>query len=479
MSNVKKRVFLASTNCLRKGWMERNGVRKAPDIHGLYIIEQGQTIGELARECFPGGVLIEGHLKLSEAIEQTAALLNDPTVHVIFEAAFRYHDAVARADILERDGEGWHLIEVKSGTKIKKEKIDDLAYTAMILRYCGVECSRLSLMFLSKDYRQGMPLESLFLRSDYTVDAGRRAAEFSPNLGAVCRVTSQSQPPVAQLSLNCKGCDLFSECHPDAPEYHILLLPRINESRCNPLLREGIVDIHDVSPYAALTDNQMKYVRCVQAGEICIEKRLSEELDAIKWPVHYLDFETINPALPPYPDVTPYQQTPTQYSIHICTELGADPDHREYLADHTCDCRRELAENVIEDLDGDGSVLVYSHFENDVFNTLKAWFPDLEAQLSSISNRFVDLEKIVKFVNHPEFRGSTSIKVTMPALVPELSYEGLDINNGGSAIAVFANMVQGKYSEEIEIHRKNLLEYCKLDTYAMVRLHETLCRLSS
>ena len=478
MYNVNKRVFLASLNCPRQGWMERNGVRKAPSVHGLYIIEQGQMIGERARECFPGGVLIEGHLKLSEAIEQTAALLNDPTVQVIFEAAFRYQDAVARADILQRDGEGWHLIEVKSATKIKKETIDDLAYTAMILKHCGVKCSRLSLMFISKDYRQGMPPESLFVCVDRTVEAGTRAAEFSPNLDTVCQVTARSQPPKAILSLKCKECDLFSECHPDVPEYNILLLPRINENRCDPLLREGIVDIHDVSPYAALTENQMKYVRCVQTGEICIENRLSEELDTIKWPVHYLDFETMNPAIPPYPDVAPYQQTPTQYSIHICTELGAVPDHREYLADHECDCRRELTERLIDDLDGDGSVLIYSHFENDVFNTLKAWFPDLEVLLSSISNRFVDLEKIVKSVNHPEFRGSTSIKVTMPALVPELSYEGLDINDGGSAMAVFANMVQGKYSpEEIVVHRKNLLEYCKLDTYAMVRLHEILCQL--
>ena len=62
----------------------------------------------------------------------------------------------------------------------------------------------------------------------------------------------------------------------------------------------------------------------------------------------------------------------------------------------------------------------------------------------------------------------------MPALVPELSYNDLDIKEGGTASNTFLSMVNGTFEGDVEETRKQLLEYCELDTYAMVKILEVL-----
>jgi len=182
-------------------------------------------------------------------------------------------------------------------------------------------------------------------------------------------------------------------------------------------------------------------------------------------------------AIPLWPDIAPYEQIAVQYSIHICERCGKIIRHIDFLADPHQDCRYELANRLIEDLKGEGSIITYSSFEKTTITKLSRTFPDLSDDLQSLINRIVDLEQCIKCVNHPEFCGRTSIKVVLPVLVPDLSYEGLEIADGDTALVTFAMMAQGKMDTgEMEQKRAALLEYCKRDTLAMVRLHEVLHR---
>ncbi len=183
-------------------------------------------------------------------------------------------------------------------------------------------------------------------------------------------------------------------------------------------------------------------------------------------------------AIPLYHDLAPYAQLPTQYSIHKCSEPGHVTAHSEYLADPSRDCRLELAERLIFDLKGAGSIIVYTSFEKTIINGLARLYPDLAADLNLLNGRLVDLEAIIrKNFSHPGFHGRTSIKRTLPVLVPEMTYENMDIGDGFTAMSVFALMALGKYEDnEVETLKKHLLEYCKLDTLAMVKLHERLVK---
>ncbi|MFC2069763.1 DUF2779 domain-containing protein [Chloroflexota bacterium] len=476
MKNISKQIFLNGLACPTLGWLMRSGTISIALSPGeKFRIEQGLEIGGRARELYPDGVLVDD-LNPVSAAGKTESLLNDAGVGVIFEGACLIDDFVARADILRRTDRGWHLYEVKSGINDKDEFIDDMAYTAMVISRCGVNIAAVSLLLVSKDFRLGMENKKLFTEIDHTEEVLSRVEQFKPYWEQVKEATRAPVKPEPVLIYECRQCELFSDCLGKGIKNHIFDLPRLSKSKFADLAESGITCIEDVPPDFSLTENQARVRDCVISGQPSVGDNLKQALESIIMPAYYLDFESVMTAIPLYSDIAPYTQIPSQYSVHKCSEIGAEPEHREYLADPAKDCRRELAENLIKDLGEEGSIVIYSVFEKTVVNGLMALFPDLSEKLTALSARMVDLEAIIrKNYYHPDFHGSTSIKKTLPVLVPGMSYEDLDIGDGDSAMATFAYLALGKYEDgEAEKIKKDLLKYCQQDTLAMVKLH---CRL--
>ena len=109
-----------------------------------------------------------------------------------------------------------------------------------------------------------------------------------------------------------------------------------------------------------------------------------------------------------------------------------------------------------------------------MLNKLGQLFGDLKPALKKCAGRLFDLEKAFRnWFCHPAFHGKTSIK-TLPALGVDLSYDGLAISNGDAAVANYARMARGEITGQAARKSAALLEYCKRDTLAMVKLHERL-----
>ncbi len=477
VKSVSKQIFLKAVVCPALGWLLRSGeIAEAELTLGeRFRIEQGIEIGRRARELYPDGLLIDD-VDLVSASKNTKSVMNDSDVSIILEGAFLIDGFVARADILKRKGKGWHLVEVKSSVNDKEEFIDDMAYTAMVIDRCGFNVSSVSLLLVSKDFRLGMENEELFVEIDHTGDVLAQVEKFKPFWQQVEEITRAPVEPEPQLLFECRKCKLFKECLGRGIENHIFDIPRLSQSKFDQLIELGTVYIEAIPDGFPLTENQARVRECVQTKNPFVGITLKSDLKSISWPVYYLDFETVMTAIPLYPDIAPYTQIPTQYSIHKCSEVGLIVDHLEYLADPSKDCRRELVENLINNFEGEGNIIIYSSFEKAVINSLGRLYPDLSEKLNSLVGRMIDLGAIIgKNYYHPDFHGSTSIKVTLPVLVPEMSYNNLEIADGDSAMATFAYLALGKYEgREAEAVKRHLLEYCKQDTLAMVKLHHRL-----
>lgn len=271
-------------------------------------------------------------------------------------------------------------------------------------------------------------------------------------------------------------CEIFKECLGKNIENHIFDIPRLTQKKFDKLIRLGAVCIEEIPNGFPLTPNQEKVRECVQSKKPFVGKSLKSELGSISWPAFFLDFETVSTAIPLYPDIAPYTQVPTQYSILKCSEPGVIIEHLQYLADPSKDCRRELVEQLINHLEGEGSIVIYSPFEKTRINELRSLYPDLSTELDLLTNRMVDLEAIIKKnFYHPDFHGSTSIKKVILALALDISYDDLQIKDGDSALATFAYLARNRYDEaEAESAKRNLLEYCKRDTLAELKLFQKL-----
>lgn len=475
MQPITKNIFINTAFCSTLGWRLRKGKIRTEFSPGeLFRMEQGKEIGRLARERYPDGIFVN-EIRSEAAAKRTRDLLKKPQTGVLFEATFLAGNYIARADILVRDANFWELIEVKSSIVTKEEFIDDMAYTTLVAQAAGFFPSAISLVLIDKNYRYGMPIGKLFVKTNVTEQVIEKVKTFQTIADFIDSVSSTPDEPEPQLTFNCRQCGEFAQCLGKEIEAHIFEIPGIRQKAVDKLIASGITSIHEIPDSFSLTDNQKRVVDCVKCGKMQIDPALREKLAAISWPAWYLDFETMMTAIPLWPDSAPYEQIPVQYSLHICESTGKIIRHRDYLADPHRDCRRELAGLLIEDLKGEGSIITYSSFEKTTISKLSKTFPDLSDDLQSLIDRIVDLEQCIKCVNHPKFCGRTSIKIVLPVLVPDLSYEGLEIADGDTALVTFAMMAQGKMDTgEMERKRAALLEYCKRDTLAMVRLHEVL-----
>jgi hypothetical protein len=480
---ITKSTWLVAQQCPTQAWLDMRTEPEAPGEAALFRMEQGREIGEFARELFPNGILVSG--SGTAAVEATRELISIPQTETLFEAAFAAGKLTARADILKRTAGGWHVLEAKSSfadTSNIKELVDDLAYTVFVPRRTGLVITKASLVLLSRSYRFGGGSDLLFEVQDNTTEVDARAAVFESMADSLSAALFADDRPVARLLSACRDCAFFkTECLGAGVVHSVLEIPSLHHTKLKRLSAAGIVDMAQAPNDLGLNERQERARISAVAGTMFVSPNLGTALSAFQFPCHYLDFETVATVLPLYDGHACHRQVLTQFSIHRKDTIGSEPLHSEYLADAPRDCERDLAEALIKALDDRGSIIVYSTFEKTRISALRDAFPDLAGPLQAILDRLMDLLPILQdHVYHPKFGGSFSIKKVLPALIPTLSYAGLDVRDGDTAIARFARMAKGSIAvEDIPVTRQQLLDYCKLDTLAMVRLHESLYALAS
>jgi hypothetical protein len=478
MTTVNKETFLNAVLCPTLGWLTNSGEYTKPvSMIDKFNMEQGLEVHKRAKSIFPEACSITD-VDIQTAANKTRKLLAGNEISVIYEAAFLAENCAARADILERQEAGWKLFEVKSKTNDEKELIDDMAYTVMVAQKAGLNITACSLLLISKEFRLGMSDEKLFREIVHTKEVLAKAKEFKALCDDIYKSVSQDTKPKPVLKWDCRNCPIFRECCGKGIDHHIFELPRISQKKFAGLVTLEVYKVAEIPDDFELTENQQPVKAAVKSRKPVIKLDLKTALEKLKFPAYYLDFETVNTAIPLYPATAPYTQIPVEYSLHKCSELGKVAEHFEYLSDPERDCRRELAERLINDCGSEGIIFQYTNFEEQRIKGLISLLPDLADSLQALSSRLVDLCALIsKHFYHPDFHGSYSIKGVLPVLVPEMSYDGMNIADGGDAMAVFAWLVNGRYNGgEAEQVKKDLLEYCKLDTLAMVRLHESLIK---
>ncbi|MBZ5590658.1 MAG: DUF2779 domain-containing protein [Acidobacteriia bacterium] len=483
---ITKSDWLTAQQCTGMAWYGLRADPVAPDEAGRFRMQQGQEIGALARKLYPSGVIVSLANGKTPA-ERTRVNVADGTEETIFEATALAAPFVAKADILTRLNGGWHVLEVKSNfsdTKNIPDLVDDLSYTVMVFKRTGLPVVRASLLLLSREYRFGSGPDQLFEVVDKTGEVLVRVTEFDAAADSIAKALFNGKPPEPKLGSVCRECAAFGEqCLAMGLAHTVLEIPNLHYKKLQRLSAEGIFDLSQVPDDLKLNEKQQRAKDSALSGKPCVEPGLKNVLNAVAWPCYYLDFETVATFLPLYDGHACHQQVLTQFSVHCRDTFDSEVPHSEYLADAKRDCQRELAEALISALDQQGSIIVYTSFEKTRIEALQRLLPDLNGPLQGIVDRLVDLYAIiVNHVYHPDFRGSFSIKKVLPALVPDadLSYQNLAIHDGDMAITRFARMARGEIAgDAIARTRQELLEYCKLDTYAMVRLHETLFRMAS
>jgi hypothetical protein len=483
---LSKSRFLAGLQCHLRLWHQCYNRELASEATPSQqaIFETGHEVGRLATRLYPGGVLIEeDHLHHVKAVEATLAALNNPEVKAIFEAAFVYDDVRIRVDILERLGNGsWNLIEVKSATSVKQVYLFDVAVQFGVLIGSGLNVSRAGILHLNNQYvYDGKQLiDNLFVFSDLTEQVLDLQQEIPSMLAGLKEMLGAFDPPEILPSRHCSSpyvCEFRDHCTADMPEFWVMYLTGIREERLLELATLGVEDIRYIPKDFPLTQLQERIRSCIVNREEYVAPELVDELTKVEYPIHFLDFETVSPAIPCYPETRPYQAIPFQWSDHVLSAEG-NLEHCSYLCREDKDPREDFITRLLETLGDGGTIFTYSNYEWRIVSELAAHLPEKGERLLAALERIKDLQALIKrYFYSPVLKGSFSLKSVLPALVPSMSYGNLAIQEGTQASLEYLRMLNPETApvEKRKIEEA-LLTYCSHDTLAMVKVREALLR---
>jgi hypothetical protein len=446
--------------CPKALWLNRFRPDLKPDISPVqkYLFASGREVGRLAQAYFPEGVeIVAAYNRLEEAVRST--LIEARSIpKTLFEAAAMTIDgAYSRIDIMRPRGRSgaWDLVEVKSATGVKDYHLDDIAFQRYTFESAGYDIGSSILMHIDNSYvkRKSIDIFKLFRLTDCTDIVKARMSNVLDAFNRLKAVLVSSTEPEVAIGKQCKtpfACDFISYCWQMVPDYSVYHL--FNGRKLDDLLARGIVDVTDIPDDLDLTPRQAIEVSAFKNNNIYAEiDQLNQFLESLIYPLYFLDYETIMPAIPLFDGTRPYQQVPFQFSLHIQKVKGGSVTHREFLYTASGDPRPCFVEQLTNDCGDTGSVVVYNRgFEAGVNRSLAEAFPDKSIALSSINDRMVDL--LVPFrsrtIYHPHMYGSASLKSVLPAFVSDLSYDGMSIADGQTASLMYLKVIKNKVSEE-------------------------------
>lgn len=502
MINLSKSKYCGLWQCPKIAWLKKYKPEEIQlDSSVISRMAAGNEVGDLAMGLFGDYVEVtaynEEKIDLNQMIKNTKTEMENGT-DVICEASFIFNGLFCAVDILKKDGDGWAIYEVKSSTKHedcpddKPVYIADVAYQKYVLENCGVKLTGTYLVCINGDYVYDgtLDIHQLFTISDVAEAVAIEEKNIAANLSIAERILNSPDEPNIDISENCKNpymCSFWKYCTKHIPQPSVFDLYRLRFSKKIEYYRKGLIIYEDLISCPKIKNEkqlrQMEFALCDKGTHI--EKdNIRDFLNELSYPLYFLDFETIQPVIPKYIGTHPYAQIPFQYSLHYIEHEGGELKHTEFLAESGSDPRRALAEKLCADIPMNVCVTAYNKaFECTRIKELAETFPDLADHLLNIRDNIKDL--LVPFQSGYYYNramgGSFSIKSVLPAIFPDdpkLDYHNLEgIHNGGEAMTVFPQ-IQYMPPEEQQVTRHNLLEYCKLDTYAMVKVWEELVRVS-
>jgi len=484
---LSKSRFVAGCQCHDLLWWkvhEPGAPELVPDISLEERFEQGNQVGELARTYVPDGVLIDlPHHAVKERLAATHEALQSGAA-AVYEATFIEDSVFVAVDILERANGGYNLIEVKSSTSVKDEHIPDITVQTHVLRKAGIDVQRMELMHLNRECRYP-DLSNLFVRADVTAQVEDTLPQIPQAIVNQMHVI-EGEFPATGFGKHCltgRDCPFHDRCWPKIDTRHVLTLYRTDVNTKWGLLQRGIDSILDLPSDTSLNKLAQRQVRAIKKGAAIIGPGLAKALEPFRGRLAHLDFETVGLAVPVWEGFGPWHQMPVQFSCHVEVTPGQF-EHHKFLAESGIDCRSEMAAALVESCRGADAVVAYNAgFERNCIRKIADAVPGYATELGEIADKLIDpLPAVRNYVYDPEFLGSFSLKNVLPALVPDLGYDDLEISEGEVASLYLSRLLFRPHTipeEERPTLRDNLLEYCKRDTWATVRLVETLKELAT
>lgn len=479
MPLLTKSKYTQAVQCKKMLWFSIHQSEKlAIDQNRQFVFDQGTTVGIAAQKLFPSGKLVSPELSFLDKLSATNTLLKESTS--LFEGSFKWDQCFCIVDALIFYDDGWDLIEVKSSTSVKPIHYHDVGFQYFVLDQLGIPIRNAYVCHIDTSYIRDDDLDynALFKFQNVTDEVKQIMPSVKKNIHEFLPVFKMSHMdmPIGPHCLSPYECSAKHECWRDIPDNSIFDLTELPlQDKFFHYFQDRMV-IQDFSPVEFSEFRQRLQISCdIEDLDFIHFEKLQSFLFNFQPPVSYLDFEAFQTAIPPFPCVSPYEQIPFQFSLHIDSQVL---EHYCYIAPPNVDPRETLLSSLQDVLPSTGSVVVYNkQYETLILNTLKKHVPESAPFIDDLISRLIDLEDPFKkkFIYLREMKGKTSIKFVLPALCPTFSYDHLVISSGRGINTMHQQLSDPDLKDNAY---QSLLEYGRLDTYGMVLILKQIRFLS-
>jgi Domain of unknown function(DUF2779) len=486
---LSKSSFIKGLQCDKHLYLYKYHYKEMDELSEMQkaIFQRGTNVGVLAQQLFPGGIDTspKNHFDYNSCLKKTTKEIKSGS-KIIYEAGFQFNEVLVIADIIVKTKNSWKVYEVKSSTSISETYINDAALQYYVISNSGLKIKDFSIVYLNNQYiRNGeLDINSLFIVESVLEHIFPLQDFVMENVERLKKVLLKKRIPDIDIGEHCYNpyiCGFYNYCRKHIPKDSIFDLSGMHLNKKYDLYRDGIIELDDVPEDYPLTKKNKLQLEAYKSGKTEIDAdSIMDFVDDLNYPLYFMDFETFQPAVPLFDNSKPYQQIPFQYSIHYKKTKNSEIVHSEFLAEAGDDPRKKFIEKLLEATKQPGDIVVYNKsFEITRLKEIARDFPEYSEEIDERISRIKDL--MVPFQRNyyyaPEMKGSYSIKYVLPALIPELSYNELEINEGGLASIAFESLFNETDMMKVADTREQLFEYCKLDTLAMVRILEELDKL--
>lgn len=474
-------------------WLKKHDKDKLPPVDDALqsLFDDGHLFETYAEKLFSNSSKVgfnKGEYgSYVSMVSRTKELINNKDIKFILQGRLEAGKITCIFDVLERiDENKFNLYEIKSSTQVKEEHIYDLAFQMVVLKNAGLNINNVFVIHVNNKYvRNGeINTNDLSIKEDVTEKVKDKIEETLIWIDNALLIMKSDTPPDysprhCKLGALDEWMGIYEVLFPQTHPHNIFKLTWLNPKMIGILEDLGVKTIQDIPPTVRLNKKQQIQVKATKDDKRTINKEsIKKFLGNISYPVYFLDYETFSKIIPPFNGLRPYQQIPFQYSLHIIETPNGDIKHKQFLHTENSHPTLSLLNQLRQDIGKTGTVLVwFEGFEKGRNKDMALLYPEYNDFIQSINDRVIDL--MVPFYEgwfvDKDFFGSASIKKVLPVLVSELSYEKLEIKEGNTAQRLWMETVfDNKNAGKKEKIMKDLLDYCRIDTLAMVQLFKFL-----
>ena len=484
--NLSKSRYTTGITCKKYLWLSCFKKEEAEDLESDAVFTNGNKVGDLARRLFGNYSLIEYNENYSKMIEDTKKELDNKT-NIICEASFSYDGNFCSVDVLKNNIDDVEIYEVKSSTSLKNIYIDDVSYQTWVLKKLGFKVKKSYVIHVNSNYisEKDFDINKYFVINDVTSKINLDTVE--NNVKELKKVINSDFEPGILLSNGCTTpypCPFFKYCTRNLVKPNIFDIGwRTDFKKKLEYYYKGIISYEDILRKGNLGSKVKLQVESYvnNLSSKINTDRIKDFLGSLTYPLYFLDFESFQEAIPSIVGTRPYQQICFQYSLHYYLKENGKLLHKEYLSsDYNGNPMYGLCKELCNDIPKDSCILVYNDsFEKPRLREMAKLFPEFKEHLLNIESHIIDLLPIFRNQDYydKEMGGGASIKVVLPALFPNdpnLDYHNLDqVHKGDEASLAYLSLKDLNEKDREEL-RNNMLKYCELDTYAMVKIYEKL-----